>query len=327
MLIDEARISTDPSEDRTPAARRSAVTLRELEVFQALVETGTATNAARRLGLSQPAVSRAIAQLEAQLGRVLFERVGGRLSPTAHALSIAAETGPLFGALGRITRITEERPAGHQGELTIAASPTIAHRFLPPFVAVFAKANPGLDIRFEIVSGDVLVTGVAESRFDVALSDSAIHHEGVRSEVLLETNAICVMPAQHRLAARPAIGPQDLGSEPFVALTRRHSGRAAVDRIFDQAGVRPRIVIEAATVISALEFVRHGLGIAILNPMAIQRSLDSTLAARPFEPAVPYRASFLLPASRPCPPAVADFMALVSTGVGDAVHAFQRTFP
>lgn len=327
MVIDEARISTPLPDDRTPNARRSAVTLRELEVFQAIVETGTATNAARRLGLSQPAVSRAVAQLEAQLAKPLFERSGGRLLPTAHALAIAAEVGPLFVALERITQAAQERPSGHEGELTIAASPTIAHRFLPPFVASFAKAHPRLDLRFEIVSSDVLVTSVAEGRFDVALTDNAVHHQGVQSELLLETSAICVMPAQHRLAGRLEVTPEDLDGEPFVALTRRHSGRAAVDRIFDQAGVRPKIAIEAATVVSALEFVRHGLGIAILNPMAIQRSLDPSVTALPFAPAIAYRASFLLPASRPCPPAVADFMSLVSAGAGEAVPAFQRTFP
>lgn len=327
MLIDSAPLPIEPNDDRATNGRRSTVTLRELEVFRALVETGTATNAARRLGLSQSAVSRAVAQFEAQLGRSLFERLGGRLLPTAHALAIAAETGPLFEALGRITQVADERPACHEGELTIAASPTIAHRFLPPFVARFVKANPRLDIRFEIVSGDILVTGVAEMRFDVALTDNLVHHQGVRSQMLLETNAVCVMPADHRLAGLPRVAPQDLNDEPFVALTRRHSGRAAIDRIFEEAGVKPLVAIEAATVISALEFVRHGLGLAILNPLAIERSIDASLVARPFEPAVPYRTSFLTPSGRPCPPAVADFICLVTAGVGGSEPAIKRTSP
>lgn len=300
---------------RHPRERRTAITLRELEVLSALIESGTATTAGARLGLSQSAVSRAIAQLESRLQKQLFERAGGRLIPTQDGLSVHEEAAPIFAALSRIAGGEHSQPR-HKGSLRIAAPPTIAHRFLPPFVANFAKANPDLFVRFEVVSSDVLITGVAEARFDVALTDSSTSHQGVRSEPHLDTEAICVVPAHHRLANHETISPVDLDGEPFVALTHRHSGRAAIDRIFARADIKPRIAIEAATSISALQFVGEGLGVSILNPFPIQRHLTRSLVARPFVPAVTYRSAFLLPTSHPPSAAVLDFMEAVREGAG-----------
>ncbi|MHB2266519.1 LysR substrate-binding domain-containing protein [Aliihoeflea sp. PC F10.4] len=303
------------SENRAQRERRTAITVRELEVLSALIETGTATNAAARLGVSQSAVSRAIAQLEDQLQKPLFERSGGRLIPTPDGLAVHEDAAPIFAALARIGG-GDKHANRHKGSLRIAAPPTIAHRFLPPFVASFAKANPRLFVGFEVVSSDVLVTGVAEARFDIALTDHATSHQGVRSEPLLETQAICVVPAHHRLAARETISPADIDGEPFVALTHRHSGRAAIDRIFARANIKPRVAIEAATSIAALQFVGEGLGVSIFNPFPIQKHLTRALVARPFLPAITYRASFLLPMSQPASGVVLDFMEMVREGTG-----------
>ncbi|WP_281354605.1 LysR substrate-binding domain-containing protein [Aurantimonas aggregata] len=290
--------------------RRAGFTLRELEVLRALVETGKTTLAAQRLGLSQSAVSRALAELEATLGRQLFDRSGGRLVPNPDALAVNDELGPIFAALGRIVD-RSSAASSHGGTLRIAAPPTIAHRFLPPIVARFTKTNPALEIVFEVLSSDVLVTGIAEDRHDIGLTDTAVVHDGVRSDLLVATEAICALPSRHRLADHEIIRPQDLEGQPFVALTRRHSGRSQIDRFFDKVGVRRHMVIETATAVSAAEFVREGLGVALLNPFPIVHQLGSGIVVRPFAPAIPYRACFLSPASRPLSLAAADFMALV----------------
>ena len=292
-------------------ALRTSVTLRELEVLRALVETGTATIAAQRLGLSQPAVSRAVASLEAQLDRPLFERSGGRLVPNSDALAIADELGPVFAALARIENRAAAAPRSHSGTLRIVAPPTIAHRFLPSRVAMFARENRDLEIVFDVLSSDALVSSIAEGRHDVALTDTMPAHEGVRADLLLATEAICLMPAPHRLATHAVVRPQDLEGEPFIAMTRRHSGRAAIDRAFDRTGVRRRIVIEASTAVSAVEFVREGLGLALVNPFPIVHQLGRGIEARPFEPGIPYRTSFLTPSAGPMSPAGRAFVELV----------------
>ncbi|WP_274425374.1 LysR substrate-binding domain-containing protein [Chelativorans sp. YIM 93263] len=311
------------SENRGGAGqdRRTGFTLRELEVLRALIETGKSTSAARRLGLSQPAVSRSLAQLEAQLGRQLFDRVSGRLIPTADGLAVNEELSSIFASLARISDRSARRAGGHFGTFRIAAPPTIAHRFLPPWVARFTKANPELEVLFDVLSGDALITGVAEARYDIAMTDTVPAHDGVRTDLLLATEAICALPTRHRLAGQKSIHAEDLEGEPFVALTRRHTGRIAVDRLFERAGVERKIMIEAATAVSATEFVREGLGVALLNPFPIVHQLGTGIVVRPFAPAVPYRTFFVFPSSEPQTPAVIDFMNMIRSSMGGSMQA------
>lgn len=307
--------------------RRLAVTLRELEVLRALVETGTATAAARRLGLTQPAISRAVAEFEATLGRVLFDRSGGRLVPTTDCLVLNAEIGPIFAAIERLVQPDDlDGPRdSHSGRLHVGAPPTIAHRFMPPLVARFTKANPALEVVFDVLASDALITSVAEGRIDIALTDSTPAHEGVRSEIVLATEAVCALPSRHRLAARALIRPPDLEGEPFIALTRRHSGRIAIDRVFERAGMSPKLVLEAATAVSGAEFVAEGLGVALLNPFPIARQVGRGVALRPFQPSIPYRTVLLTPSSRPPSPAAADFAAMIRTELAERYGALAST--
>lgn len=288
--------------------RKSGITLRELEVLQALVGAGTAVSAARILGISQSAVSRRLAQLEDRLGFRLFQRAGGRLVATVEALSINEQLAPVFATLTRIAKRSDEPRETHRGTLTIVAPPTIAHRFLPGRVAAFGRLHPELRIVFEVIASDSLVTGVAECRYDVGLTDMVPSHDGVHSDLLLSTHAVCILPDMHPLLERDVICPEDLQGEAFVALSRRHSSRAAIDRVFERAGVNPRIVIEAATNVSAMEFVREGLGVALVNPFPIVQQIGRGVAARPFMPEIAYSANFLLPKSRSPSAATLDFI-------------------
>lgn len=296
-------------------ARRSAITLRELEVLHALIDVRTAVNAARTLGISQSAVSRRLAQLEDRLGFNLFIRSGGRLVATVEAHSINEQLEPVFATLERIANHAEAPPHTHGGTLRIVAPPTIAHRFLPGLVASFSKHNPELQIVFEVIASDALVTGVAECRFDVGLTDTIPAHDGIQNWPLLSTPAICMLPDGHRLADRDVIHPEDLDGESFIALSRRHSSRAAVDRAFERVGVTRRIFIEASTNVSAMEFVREGLGVALVNPFPIIHKIGQGIAVRPFLPEIGYSANFLLPSSRPPSAATLAFIESVRAGL------------
>ncbi|MFC0201948.1 LysR substrate-binding domain-containing protein [Paracoccus rhizosphaerae] len=299
MKIEEATAEKD---------RRSGITLRELEVLQALVGAGTAISAARGLGISQSAVSRRLAQLEGRLGFQLFGRSGGRLVPTVEALSINEQLTPVFETLARIANHSDQTNHSHSGALVIVAPPTIAHRFLPSRIAAFKKQNPELQITFDVLASDSLLTGIAEGRFDLGMTDSNVAHEGIQSEPLLETQAICILPRHHHLASLSAIRPEDLQGEPFIALSRRHSSRAAIDRLFDRAGVRLNVQLEASTNVSVTEFVREGLGVSLLNPFPLVDQMGESIMMRPFLPLLGYSTNFLLPSSRAPSAATLAFM-------------------
>ncbi len=280
--------------------------LREFEALRALISTGTTTAAARRLGISQSALSRAIGQLEARLGRRLFERDAGRLQPTAEALALNEDLDPLFESLARIDGATWR--TAKEAALRIVAPPTIAHRFLQRRIADFLGDHPDQRISLDIIASDALVAGIAEGRYDLGISDSASNHSGIRLLPFRASHAVCVMAEGHPLAERDVIGPADLDGRRFIALTRRHSVRSSIDRILVEAGVAPRIVIETATSVSACELVRAGLGVSLLNPFPVVLSSPPGLAVRPFAPEIAYRTCFVVPAQPAPPPAARAFI-------------------
>ncbi len=282
-----------PTVRAAPVAPHRRPRLRELEVLAAVVKEGKTTAAALRLGLSQPAVSRAIAALEATIGKSLFQRDGGRLIANSEALRIVQETEPVFDILDGLTGAPA--PAPLAAPLKIAAPPTIAHRFMPRLVSGFLAANPDLTIHLEIGTTEAVVAAVANANAHLGISDGLARHDGVTPYTYIRAIGHAVLPAGHRLAGRPVIEPCDFAGETFVALTRRFHRRYVYERIFAEHGVEPRLVVETATSIAICEMVRAGLGISIVNPFPVALRDDHTLVFRPFAPEVDYLSSFICP--------------------------------
>jgi DNA-binding transcriptional LysR family regulator len=271
----------------------SRPSMRELEVLVAMVQTGKTTAAAERLGVSQPAVSRAIAGLETSLGRALFERDGGRLVANSEALRLAEQVAPLLAALDGFNGIAPRNDTATP--LKIAAPPSIAHRFMPGLIAGFLDANPGQTVHMEIGMTEAVVASVANANAHLGISDGFIKHNGVVAHPYLRGTGHVVLRADHRLAQRESLRPEDLDGEAFIALTPRFHRRFIYDKIFHDHRVGRRVVVETATSIAVCEMVRAGLGVGIINPFPVALRNDDGLAYVPFLPRVEYLSSFLCP--------------------------------
>jgi DNA-binding transcriptional LysR family regulator len=240
-------------------------------------------------------VSRAIGALESRLGRELFIRDGGRLVPTADAYALDAEAAPIFAALARLENWPRTPSAGSL--LRVMSAPTITHAFLAPLIMRFLAAEPDTRIQMEIGRSTDAVAAVADGTADLGVVDVPTAHAGVRSEPFRQSVAHVMMPVDHPLTAKESVGPADLDGVPLLAVTRRFSARARIERAFADQGVEPRIVIEAGTLQFLVEMVRAGLGVAVINPFPIAYVTGSGLTFRPFEPTIEYETSFLFPAT------------------------------
>lgn len=286
--------------------------LRELEVLAAVVRLGKTTAAAQALGISQPAVSRALASLEENFGCALFTREGGRLTPNAEGQRIAQEVGPVFEIVDGLRGAPA--PAPQSAPLRIAAPPTLAHRYMPGLIAGFIAANPQMTVHMEIGMTEAVIASVANGNAHLGISDGLVKHDGLTPYPYLHSTGHVVMRLDHPLTALDRIAPEDLEDQPFVALTRRFHRRYVYDRIFAEHGVRRRQVAETATSIAVCEMVRAGLGLGIVNPFPVcLRDLDA-LAFRPFEPAVEYLSSFIAPQG-PVAPLAQQFIAFARTQI------------
>jgi DNA-binding transcriptional LysR family regulator len=288
---------------------RSRPSVRELEVLHAVITTRKTTAAAQRLGISQPAVSRAIASLESRLGRDLFVRDGGRLVPTADAFALDAEAAPIFAALSRLEGWPNTQQTGTL--IRIVAPATLAQTFLSVMIARFMATHPDVRIQLEIGRSADVVSAVADGSADLGMVDTSIGHAGVRAEVFRRAIAHALVPSDHRLASMERVTPTDLHEEPILALTRRFSVRAQIEKAFAEYGHEMRVVVESAASSVIAQLVRARLGIALLNPFPLSLADDPSLAFVPFEPAIGFDTAFLLPATGSALPAARRFVDFV----------------
>lgn len=292
-----------------PAAGDERPTIRELEILRAMIASGKTVAAGHALGLSQPAVSRALAALEGKIGRALFVRDGARLLPTAAALALEREGSQVLAALDRLS--ARAQPLRPVASIRISAAPTMAQFLLPRAVAAFRAQEPGLTIEVDIGKGSDVLAAVADRQADMGIADGQPAHPALRAEPLRDCIAHAIVPADHRLARYEVVGPPDMAGEAFVALARRFPSRTEFDRLFEMAGVPVSPVAEVSTSAFAVQLVRAGFGIALLNPFPLSLGGLDGLTAIPFTPRVPYRTQVLMPLSgvrNPVARRFADFL-------------------
>lgn len=280
---------------RIKAQRKAAwsgswATLRDLEVFLAMIEGRTATAAARRLDISQPAVSRTLIALEEKSGHVLFKRQGTGLAPTADALALYEQIQPIFHSLDQLKGFewTQTKPVN----LRIACPPTVAQCFLESITALFLRDNPNTLVSMDIVTTPEVLELVADQRADIGIADVSVGNTGLTRSPLRRSRMVCVLPEGHPLCAKQKIEVRDLHQQPMVMLAKRNPVRPVLDRLFSQAASQPRVVVETATALSAVNYVSQGVGITLVNPFPVLLARFSGVTVRAFTAEVAYETSF-----------------------------------
>jgi DNA-binding transcriptional LysR family regulator len=292
---------------------RPRASIREYEVLRAVITSGTVTAAAHRLAISQPAVSRLLAQLEANVGVILFERRGGRLRPTAEAVRLNSKLDRLFDAISYLDGTDPSDPTSQP--LRLAAPPTLGHRFLANLIASFMKQNPGQVISFETCTSNGLLSRLVDDTIDLGVTLAEQTHSAMELIPFHQTHAVCVMAHDHPLARHDIITAELLHGQNHIALMRRHMVRTRLDQVFARAGVRPNLVAEVATGVSAITLARAGVGVAVICPFPLLRQHEPDLAIRPFQPEFLYRASFVVSTIRPLTKPTRAFMRHVKMAV------------
>ncbi|WP_394197431.1 LysR family transcriptional regulator [Litoreibacter albidus] len=269
--------------------------LPEYQALRALMENGTTSQAAIRLGLSQSAVSRSIASLEERTGRMLFEREGGRLRPTDEAVQMNRRLDPLFAALDRI----DGPPEVERETLRIVAPPTYAHRFLVHHIATFLTTNPHFHLSLEVASSEDVIRGILEERFDLGFTGVELSRDGVKLTLFRTSSAVCAMASDHPLAQRDTIHPEDLNEQSLIAISHRHARRAQLENILHSCRSAPRIVAEVSTSIAAVDLAKEGLGVTVVNPFPVVQYRSDDMVFRPFASPIAYRSYIVSPEHRP----------------------------
>ncbi|AZO00168.1 LysR family transcriptional regulator [Mesorhizobium sp. M9A.F.Ca.ET.002.03.1.2] len=269
--------------------------LHDVDVFNAIMITRGASTAATLLDTSQPAISRSLAKLEAELGFKLFDRIRGRLVPTREGELFHAEVKANLVGLDRLKlRAAQIKEVG-TGTIRVASLSALGHGLVPRAIVAFSRKHRQVRISYQVRTSNVVRDLVASGSFDIGLAADEVDTSGVIHSVFNTPRAVCVMPKNHRLAEKAVITPTDLADEAFLALSPEDTVRVAMDKVFAAYGVRPRILIETPYGLTIAILAAKGMGVGLVNPSVIADRMIAGIIAIPFEPAVHFRALILRP--------------------------------
>jgi DNA-binding transcriptional LysR family regulator len=273
--------------------------MRQCEVFRVVVETGSVTEAANRLNVTQPAVSKIIAQLEHDLGFRAFLREHRRLVPTREAQALYNEVERAFVSLDYLTRFARDLKGLRQGHIVMAAPHAASSGWLPAIVAGFLRQHPGLSISLQTMDSAKITQAVASGHLDLAIVQFDVAARLVQREILMAVEAVCVMHPDHRLAKRRVIRPQDFQDEPFIALAAINRLRIKLDAWLEAEGVTRRIQVDTPLASTACGLVMEGLGLTVIDRLSAEDNRYRGIVIRPMAPVITEDLILLTPTRRP----------------------------
>ena len=241
------------------------------------------TEAAKALHTSQPGVSKAIIELEEELGIDIFTRHGKRLKRiTEPGEQVLASIAIILREVGNLRRIGEQYSAQDSGTFSIATTHTQARYVLPVPVARLRERYPKVNISLHQGAPDQVARMVIEETAEIGIAtESLANYPELVTLPCYEWQHVLVVPAAHALAKKERLTLEDIAAEPLITYHPSFTGRTRIDAAFAQRQLTPRIVLEAIDSDVIKTYVRLGLGIGIVAEMAVDGDKEPDLTTRP----------------------------------------------
>ena len=284
--------------------------LNHVDLFRAVVRHGGMTRAAAALGIGQPHVSRAIAQLEAELGFLLFVRGHGSALPTEEGEAFAREVERSYAGLDQLRQAARQIRELGTGPLRVACQPSLAARLVPRAIHRLNSERPGARVSLHVPSPDTIWSWASTGQCDIGLVRPRSGYTGVACEHFLTVDAVCALPRHHPLARRRVIRVSDLAGVPLIA-GGAGAFQQAIEDAFARAGIAPRFVHMAQYTAARCGLVAEGLGVAIVDPVPARDLQGLPIELRPFEPRLPIETMLIRPEGRATANLTARFVSLL----------------
>jgi DNA-binding transcriptional LysR family regulator len=247
--------------------------LRQLEILQAIAETGSFTACGRKLHVSQSAISRQIALLEEELGEPLFLRVGRHVRMTPAAESLVQLGQRVFQDIRDTVGAITDHTRTLRGTLRLAGGMTVCLYVFPPLLKHVKRMHPDLDIRVTVASAARSVDEIRAGRYDAGLLTLPVEESDLETVPVMREELLLLTMPTHRLARKKQIEPQDLAQEPFVLFEAGSATRRVIDRMFVTEQIEPTVVMDTENVEIIKAMVKTGLGISIVPYQAVAREV------------------------------------------------------
>lgn len=236
----------------------------QIEHFHTVAKLQHVTRAAEKLAITQPALSRSIANLEAELGVPLFDRQGRTVRLNRYGERFAIH----------VDRVLKEMEDGKEelrhlldpdsGTVAIAFLKSLGLSAVPSLLNEFLREAPNIQFQLSQHSTHAMLDQLERGEVDFVLSSMTESRHSIEWDYLWKEEIYAYVPKGHKLADQPELDIRDMKSEAFIALKRGYGLRTIADQLFEQAGIEPHIVLEGEEVITVLGFVSAGFGISFL---------------------------------------------------------------
>ncbi len=259
-------------------------TLRQLRVFQSVARTRNFSRTGEAVGLTQPAVSRSISDLERGLGVRLLDRTTREVALTEAGRSLSARLDRALDELDTVLSDIAGLADADGGKVRVASSPTLSAYLMPACIAACARAAPR--VRFLLldrIQQDVLES-VRGGEVDFGMVVQPRDADDLHCEPVLRDPFVAVTPQRHRLARHATVRWKALAGEPLVLLDAASGSRRYVDEALAQHGVSCPVAQELGHATTAFEMVEAGIGITVMPRLAVPPRGLPGLAVRPLAP-------------------------------------------
>ncbi|MDP3760963.1 MAG: LysR family transcriptional regulator [Ramlibacter sp.] len=239
--------------------------LRQMEVFRAVMLTGSIKAAAQLLFASQPAVSRIVAHTEQTLGLTLFNRVKGKLVPTPEGDALFREVDEFYQQALKVDEFARSLALGPSGTLRIAASPSLSRGLMSRAIAQFVQRYPNIRVNFRTTLLNSMPQEVLSNKVDLAVSVHPIDHQNLRVEPFTRGRMVCVVPLGHELAQLAVVPLVELARYPVISHDPGIPFGQLVAAACEKAGVELTTRIHIHQSDMACSLARSGAGVAIVD--------------------------------------------------------------
>jgi DNA-binding transcriptional LysR family regulator len=272
---------------------------RQLAAFCAVVERGSFSQAATRLGVTQPAVSLQIRALEERLGHRLLDRSGRRVEPTEAGSRVYESAKRVLAAEQRLLDDLSHDDAELRGRLAVGASTGPGGRLVPLLLCEFARLYPAVEVALAISDTQRVITEVAERELELGIVGAARRTRGLTFETLVRDEIVLAVPSGHRFAGA-RIDPSELEGETLIEMQAGAGVRQVVEEELRRARARlqPRVRLELGLQESVKSAVLAGHGVGFISKTAIEDELEAgTLGAATLVGLAPAREIYLVSAA------------------------------
>jgi len=254
-----------------------ALNFNHLRLFLAVAEYGGVTRAAEAVFVSQPAVSKAVQELERQVGVPLLEHIGRRVVLTEAGEILADYARRIFTLATAGRQAMDELRGLDQGHLSIGASTTIGIYLLPAVMGVYHARYPAITLALDIENTELVIARLRSSAIDLALVEGPVAGDDLHAEPYRDDTLTLVTAPGHALAERGTATPADLVSAPFLMREFGSGTREVVETALRQHGITPVIAMELGHTEAIKLAVAAGLGVSILSTLTVQHELARDL--------------------------------------------------